>query len=351
MAYLYFKNIDIQGIAACVPHNVLSNREFNSLLSLHELEKTVKTTGIAHRRVAENHHCTSDFCCMAANKLMQELDVDKKTIDVLIFVTQTPDYRIPATATVLQHKLGLAKTVAAFDINLGCTGYVYGLATAFLYASHPTINKVLLLVGDTVTKFVNKMDRSSALLFGDGGSATIIDKKEETPAGFFSLNTDGAGEGVIKIKAGGYRFPSSIETLSEKTDDNGNTRNDEQLYMNGTDVFNFAINEVPKDILGLIAYAGITLDQVDYIVYHQANKFMNDYLTKKLKFPQDKVPYSLDRFGNTSSLSIPLTIVTELKEKLKNTKQIILSGFGVGLSWSTALLNLSQCHMCDLIEI
>jgi 3-oxoacyl-[acyl-carrier-protein] synthase-3 len=350
MTFIRYKNIGITGISACVPKKVVKNICLNDIFSDNTLKKLIKMTGIMERRIADKKQCSSDICFEAANALLDKMNIDRKSIDLLIFVTQTPDYRIPATSILLQDRLGLEKATACFDINLGCSGYVYGLSIAYAYVSQDGIKKALLLVGDTVSKFVSVKDKATSLLFGDGGSATLIEKKDEFRDSYFSLNSDGSRNEFLKIKAGGYRNPSSYETLLPKIQEDGNIRSDEELFMNGTEIFNFTLQEVPKDIKNLLKFANNKLNDVDFVVYHQANRFITDYLTKKLGYPLDRVPYSLDKYGNTSGASIPLTIVSELKEKITD-KKLILCGFGVGLSWANALLDFQRVYIDDLRNI
>jgi len=350
MPFLSFKNVGISGIAACVPRKILKNCEFTELLDANDLNKTIQTTGVVERRVVRAETCASDLCYEAALRLFNDLSIKKESIDMLIFVSQTPDYRIPATAITLQHRLGLQISTAAFDVNLGCSGYVYGLSMAFSYASSSGIQRILLLVGDTVSKFVSKKDKTTALLFGDGGSATLIEKKGSFGDSFFSLNSDGSGADALKIKGGGYRYPSSTETLKEKVFKGGSLRNDEQLLMDGAEIFNFTLDRIPGDIKNLVAQAELDLDKIDAIILHQANKFITDYLIKKLKYPLGKVPYSIGAYGNTSGVSIPLTIVSEW-DKIVSKNKFLLCGFGVGLSWATTVVEMHDCRVSDLVEV
>jgi len=292
------------------------------------------------------------LCFEAAEILLNDMRIDRNSIDLLIFVSQTPDYHQPATAPILQHRLGLSKLCGSFDINLACSGYVYGLSTAFSYVAQNGIDRVLLLVGETLSKIISKKDRATSLLFGDGGTATLIEKKEDNPASYFSLNSDGSGESVLKINGGGYRNQSSEETLKIKNYEDGSKRSDEQLFMDGMEVFNFTMREVPKDIKHVLQYSNYILEDVNYIVFHQANKFMTDFFAKKLKYPIERIPYSLQKFGNTSAVSIPLTIVSEMKDLLNNqNKRIIMSGYGGGLSWGTALLEMNNVYISKLSEV
>lgn len=350
MAFLTFNNIRIAGVSACVPKTVSKNAELTDLIPPAEIEKTLNSIGIYEKRFAAPEVCSSDLCYVAANRLLEDLNIEKESIDVLIFMSQTPDYLVPATAPILQHRLGLPESCACFDISLGCSGYLYGLATAFNYVSQPSIKRALLLDGETFSKVVSLKDKVNAPLYGDAGTATLIEKAEGHNA-HFSLYSKGAGKDYIMIKAGGYRHPTSVETLQEKTMEEGNIRSDHQVYMDGVEVFNFTIKVVPQSILEILKYAGLQLAEVDYLLFHQANKFMTDFFAKKIKCPKDKIPYSLNRFGNTSSASIPLTIAAELQQKLQERKKVLMSGFGAGLSWGAALLDFEHCVIPPLVEI
>lgn len=349
MADIRFENVGIKAIAACVPSKTEYNKDLGYLIPEEEIEKTINSIGIKERRIADKEVCSSDLCCKAAEKLIADNEIDKASIDALIFVSQTSDYHQPATACILQNKLGLNKSTLCFDVNLACSGYVYGLSIAYSFATQMGCNRVLLLVGETMSKITSDYDKESKPLFGDAGTATLIEKGEYGNT-IFSLNTDGSGSDVMIIPSGGFRNPSSKEAFEESVDKNGNKRNDYQFRMDGMDVFNFGMREEPKDIKHLLSLAELTMDEIDLLIYHQANKFMTDFFTKRLKFSTDKTPYSLDRFGNTSSASIPLTIVSELKSKYPEREKVILSGFGAGLSWGSVLLNLKKCQISDLIE-
>ncbi|MCP4049313.1 MAG: ketoacyl-ACP synthase III [bacterium] len=338
-------------MAACVPKNINKNTDLTDLIPESEIEKTINTIGIKEKRYADKNVCASDLCYEAAKKLFDDMNIDKDTIDVLIFMSQTPDYHIPATAPLLQHRLGLSSSTACFDVTLACSGYIYSLSTAFTYASQKGVRRVLLLDGETFSKIVSTKDKVNAPLYGDAGTATLIEKGSFGKS-FFSLFSDGSGENALKIKAGGYRNPSSVDNLQEKECENSNIRSDHQIYMEGMDIFNFTMKVVPKSVKEILNYSGNNLDEIDYVVFHQANKFMTDFFAKKLKLPVEKVPYCLQKFGNTSSASIPLTIVSELCDVLNNSSpKILLSGFGGGLSWGTSLLEVSNCIISELVEV
>lgn len=352
MAYLQFYDIGISSMAAAVPEQVVVNREYTEYFDAVTASDIVDKTGIHKRRFAPKHICSSDLCYYAAQKLIDDNGIDKSEIDMLIFVSQTPDYRMPATSLILQDRLGLSKQTGAFDINLGCSAFVYSLSVAFSFATQQNIRKVLLLDGETRSRVYSPKDRTTAFLFGDGGVAAIIERIDGIGNSWFSLNSDGGKSDFIRIDAGGYRNPSTHETLEERiVDEYGNMRSQEHGYMRGGDVFNFAIQEVPKSIIDLLRFANIREDDIDYYILHQANEFMNNYLVKKLKLPKYKAPQSLKYYGNTSSVSIPLTIVSQLKTQLLSKKQLLLSGFGVGMSWASALLQFSDCKISDIVEV
>lgn len=349
MATIRYKNVGIRAISACVPKNVVYNKDLGYLIPEEEIEKTISSIGVRERRIADNDVCASDLCYKAAKQLMEDNSIDPNSIDALIFVSQTSDYHQPATSPILQHRLGLPKTALSFDVNLACSGYVYGLSIAYSFATQMGINNVLLLVGETMSKIVSCEDKVNWPLFGDAGTATLIEKGEYGNS-VFSLNSDGSGAEVMMIPYGGFRNQSCEDGLKEIVDENGDKRTGEQFRMDGMSVFNFGMREEPKDIKRLLSDCEMIIDQIDLLIYHQANKFMTDFFSKKLKISTEKTPYSLQRFGNTSSASIPLTIVSELKNKYKERENVILSGFGAGLSWGSVILNLNKCNISTLIE-
>ncbi|MDR1154062.1 MAG: ketoacyl-ACP synthase III [Bacteroidales bacterium] len=348
MAFLAFENVGISAMAACVPPKVSYSRDLTGLMSETEIEKTIESVGIREKRFAAEDVCASDLCYRAATQLIHDNGIDPESIDVLIFLSQTSDYRIPATAPILQQRLGLAQTTACFDINLGCSGFVYALSTAFAYASAKNVNRVLLLVGETFSRITSQRDRVNAPLYGDAGTATLVGK-EDCGRSFFSLHSDGTGKDAVMIPAGGMRNPANTGNLEEKEAEDGNIRSDSQIYMDGLAVFNFAMRVVPKNIREILEQSGVALEEIDWLIFHQANKFMTDFFVKKLKIPAGKAPYCLDRYGNTSSASVPLTVVSELYGK-PGKQQVLMSGFGAGLSWASAILSLGNCRISPLLE-
>lgn len=352
MAELIFNDIGITGLAAAVPKNTIDNYKYTQYFDQTTVKEIVDKVGIHERRFAPEGMCASDLCFAAANTLLDDLKIDRNDIDLLVFVSQTPDYRMPATALLLQERLGLGSHTAAFDINLGCSAFVYGLSVVYAYMQAGGFKKTLLLDGETRSRVYSPKDRKTAFLFGDGGVATLIEKDAKFGKSYFALHSDGALADLIKMDAGGYRIPSSSETLEDRiVDDYGNQRSMEHGYMNGAEVFNFVLKEIPKHFKSVLQRSGHTNDSIDYALFHQANNFMNTYLAKKLKLDSNKVPSSVHRFGNTSSVSIPLTLVSELQYKLKDRNHLMLCGFGVGMSWATAQIDTVDCYIPDLIEL
>jgi 3-oxoacyl-[acyl-carrier-protein] synthase III len=350
MATLKFENVGIQSLAAAVPKQIINNFEYTQYFPADEVRQVVDKIGVYQRRFAEPGICSSDLCYTAAEKLFEDNKVNRSEIDLLVFISQTPDYRMPATSVLLQNRLGLDHNTITLDLNLGCSGFIYGLSVVFSMMEHSELQKALILDGETRSRIYSPKDRKTAFLFGDAGVAALIDRNICYGKSYFSLNADGSKENLIKMKAGGYRYPSSPETMKERVvDEYGNIRSDEHGYMEGGDVFNFVIKEVPADIKKVIAFAGCQMSDLDYFVFHQANMFINSYLLKKLKLDPERVPSTVEKFGNTSSVSIPLTLVSELHGKLNNRK-ILLSGFGVGMTWASCIVSTGACHVSNIVE-
>lgn len=352
MALISYKNIGISGMAAAVPGKVINNYEYDLWFKKEDIKEVVDKIGVKERRFADEMTCSSDLCFAAAEKLITDMQINREEIDLLVFISQTPDYRMPATSVILQERLGLSTGTIAFDINLGCPAFIYGLSVVYSMMMSGQIRKALLLDGETRSKVYSLKDRKTAFLFGDGGIAALIERNDRFTDSYFSLNSDGSRESLIKVNAGGYRNMSTAETVKEKVvDEYGNIRSDENGYMNGADVFNFVIREVPKDFKRLVEYSGTEIGSVDYFVFHQANSYINGFLAKKLKLPEEKVPSTIEKYGNTSSVSIPLTIISELKNEMRAKNKLLLCGFGVGLTWATAVINTEDCYIADIVEI
>lgn len=353
MAYISYKNVGIKALAAAVPSTVIDNYKYDlDVFPEDEVRKVVDKIGIYERRFADEKTCSSDLCYAAAEKLFEDNNIDRSEIDLLIFISQTPDYRMPATSYLLQDRLGLPTSCLAFDVNLGCSGFLYGLSIVYSFMEKNNLRKALLLDGETRSKVYSRKDRRAAFIFGDAGVAALIERDERYGTSHFSLNSDGSRGELIMIPAGGYRRMSTPETLKEHIiDEYGNARTDEQAFMKGADVFNFVIVEIPKDIKRLMAITGEDIQSMDYYVFHQANAFINNYIAKKMKLDQEKIPWSIHKYGNTSSVSVPLTIVSELKDKMAGNKKLMLSAFGVGMAWGTAIVPFVDCKISDIVEV
>ena len=352
MAMLCYEGIGITAMAAAVPRRIIKNLKYTEFFPADQVKEVVDKVGVLERRFADEETCSSDLCYAAAEKLIADNNVDKSEIDLLVFLSQTPDYRMPATSIILQDRLGLPQSCVAFDMQLGCAGFCYAMSVVYGMMQNGNIRKALILDGETRSKVYSPKDRRSAFIFGDGGVAALVEKDEKFGKSWFSLNSDGSRYDLIMIKGGGYRNMSSEETLKERVvDEYGNIRSDEQGYMRGGDVFNFVIREIPRDIKKTIEFSGVDKDSIDYIVFHQANNFINTYIAKKMKLDADKIPHTIEKFGNTSSVSVPLTIVSELKDKLEGSKTLLLSAFGVGMCWATGIVPFVDCKVSEIVEV
>jgi len=333
------KNVEIKGIACAVPDHIVKNEEYCDVFGAENVQKFINMTGIKTRHVALDEQCASDLCFVAAKRLMEKLNWEPSSIDALILITQTPDYAVPATACVLQHRLGLSEDCIAFDVNLGCSAYVYGVWLAASTISTQNLSRVLLLSGDTSNFGINPKDSATAMLFGDGGTATAFERSEGKEIKYF-LKTKGSGYKCIMVPAGHARNRSKV----------GVEAADCELAMNGSDVFSFTITDVPKSIKTFMSQYNINNNDIDMYVFHQANKFIIKHLAKKLAIPAEKLPISIDRYGNTSGESIPLTLVDALGgEKSNETVRLLLCGFGVGLSWGGIYLDIDKSVCLPMI--
>lgn len=333
--------IKIGGVVACVPPLRVQNDAYVQKFG-QGAEQVIKMTGVKERRVVEGAVTTSDLCEAAASALLQALGDDRSTIDAVLFISQTPDYRLPATACHLQDRLNIRPGVIAFDINLGCSGYPYGLAVASMMIESGAARKVLLLVGDTISRIVSPDDRATAMLFGDCGTATLVEAGDEEAV--FVLGSDGRGVPNLIVPSGGFR---------EAVADERNPNPPECLFMEGTEIFNFTLGAVPALFNQLCEESGNTVSSFDKILFHQANAFMINHLRKKIKADVEAVPINIDRFGNTSSATIPLLMATDCADRLKapGASNIAMLGFGVGYSWAGAAINVGGLRCAELIEL
>lgn len=332
------KNIAITHIASVLPSRRIDLSGLGSLYGQSEVKKIIKTTGIKYIQKAAINTTSSDLCYHAAKKILEK--VDKEVIDGLIFVSQTRDFILPQTSHVLQDRLGLKEETFCLDVPMGCSGYIYGLLQAALLISSGSCENVLVLSGDTTTKIINDNDRASRMVFGDAGTATLLSRGNYQMS--FNIKAKGSGKNDLIVPAGGFRIPSSSETKITKTAEEGCSRSEEDLFMDGMAVFNFAITKVPKLINEFLVSLNWNKEELDAVILHQANKFMVDYVIKKTKLSNEKVALAVENYGNTGPASIPLTISDNYSNTNNNLKKVLLTGFGVGLSWGACNCDLSQ---------
>ena len=343
MATAKIPGVRVAGIASAVPDTRAPVSAATDIFGAEMVQKISMNTGIEYRHLTTPGLCSSDLCYAAAQRLLQELRWSPESIEGLVFVTQTPDFPcIPATSCVLQMRLGLPHSCAAFDVALGCSGYVYGLWLGASLIAGSGLSRVLVLAGDVASLLSSPLDRALSLLFGDAGSATALEKDDAVGPCVFSLGTDGTGWKNLIIPTGLQysRHPQDETTHIRRKAEADNQRSAEDLYMDGAEVFAFTIREVPPLVNRALTAAGWKMEEVDDFVFHQANKFMLTHLAKAMKVPLNKVPFSLREYGNTSSSSIPLTITTQLREEISSRPlRLLLAGFGVGYSWGACAVS------------
>lgn len=333
----------LKDIAVYLPESALGNQELAKLYPEWPADKILDKTGISERRIAGEYETAGDMAYVAAHNLFAQGQVAVEDVDFIILCTQAPDYILPTTACILQDRLGISRQAGALDINLGCSGFVYGLSLAKGLIETRAARCVLLLTADTYSKYIHPQDKSVRTLFGDAAAATAVVASEsvDEAIGPFVFGTDGSGAKNLIVEAGMYRLPKSCDTSIEQTDDSGNVRSRENLYMNGAEVMAFTLKEVPKAADALLHKTGKTREQIDFFILHQANKFMLEVLRKKLKVPEEKLPITMESCGNTVSSTIPIAIYKLIQQgRLQTGHQLMLIGFGVGYSWAACLLNL-----------
>jgi 3-oxoacyl-[acyl-carrier-protein] synthase-3 len=350
MAQATVSNVRLRGIVSAAPSQLVSNLDCPPE-KRQERERLVRNIGIDTRRVCEIGVVFSDLAFAAAEKLIDGLGWRKDEIDALIVVTQSPDYPIPATSIILQDRLGLPKSVLAFDINLGCSGYPYGLFTLGSMMAAGSIKRAVLLVGDKSSN-PGSLDNGLLSLFGDAATATALEFDPAAPPMYFQMGSDGSGHRAIIIEAGGQRVPFAASHLERLPGADGIARKGTDVILDGPAILNFSIREVPPLVTGLLAYSPFAAADVDYFVFHQANRMINETIRKKLGLAVEKVPMSLHDFGNTSSASVPITITARLREPLAaDPKRVFMAGFGVGLSWAACIVELDRPYLPELIEL
>lgn len=346
MALHNIKGVRITGFSAGVPKQIISKADSISSAD-YDASDFIEKTGIKEVRVSDEF-TASDLCVAATEKLLVDLAWDKNTIEGIFFVSQHPDYILPATSCILQNRLGLSKECYAMDISLGCSGWVYGLNAASSVLAGHGMRRALLLCGDARKRAKCDFDP----LFGFAGTVTALEYSgHEEDEMRFHLGTDGSGYDALIIPDGGSRNPATAESFKMEEVE-GKMMHRMQTRMKGMDVFSFAISTAPKSIKKLMAEEGKSAEDYDYFILHQANTMINEMIRKKIKAVPEQVPYSLREFGNTSMASIPLTIVTQLRGKVENRPtSYIASGFGVGLSWGTVSFKTSNLVISELVEL
>ena len=338
----------ISAIEFHLPEQVLANDELADIYSGWTPDAIEQKLGVRTRRVARPDETASDLAFQAAEKLFRREPSLRDSIDFVIFCTQEPDHFLPTTACLLQHRLGLTEACGAFDFNLGCSGFIYGLSLSRGLIETGQARKILLLTANTYSKFINRKDRVSRPLFGDGSAATLVEAVDNEAGngpliGPFVFGTDGGGGDLLMVPAGGMRMPSTPETAIEHTDSKGGTRSKNQLYMHGPGVFSFSVDRVPPLVQGLLDKAGLSRDDIDLFVFHQANKFMLERLRKQCAIAPDRFMIDMLDRGNTVSSTIPIALVdAQTSGLLKPRSQVMLVGFGVGLSWAATIAVLPE---------
>jgi 3-oxoacyl-[acyl-carrier-protein] synthase-3 len=336
----------IVGVVSCVPSRVRKNDDFFGTFGEAGVADVVKMIGVKSRRQVEGDTTTRDLCRSAAQALLKGLAWEPESVDALIFVSQTPDFRLPPTACALQADLGVGQACIAFDINLGCSGYPYALWLGMTMIQTGAARRVLLAVGDTISRIVDPSDRATALLFGDAGTATALEATDDDSASHFILGSDGQGVKNLIVPTGGFRdyMACGDARLQGRAGD--------ALYMDGGEIFNFTLRAVPPLVARTVELGTTDNRLPDYYLFHQANQFMLKHLIKKAKLSPEQAPLNIDEFGNTSSASIPLLITTKLKSALRERSQrLALFGFGVGYSWASACLDIGPLRVVDTIEV
>lgn len=340
------------GFMGCVPSTRHSYVESPDPFTREEAEKLAQATGVWERRVAPAHICASDLGTAAAEALLERLGWAPDSVEILVFVSQDADYNLPATACLIQRRLGLPTSAACFDVGLGCSGFVYGSWIAARLLAGSTARRALVLAGDINTRYLKPEDRATLPLFGDAAAAAALERDDGAPPMHAVFGTDGAGAPHIHIRAGGRRHPLVPGLAVRTPEEEEALAGDSRLHMNGTEVFAFTLRAVPALVRETLEFAGLTVDDVDICVMHQANAFMLEHLRKKVKIPPERFIVDLQRFGNTSSASIPLAIGSRLGEELaRGPRRLLLAGFGVGWSWGALTAEVGPIPPPGVIEL
>jgi len=343
--------LSISAIASTIPKNSVDFSDLIEKFGETEIKRITVSTGISKLRVAEKGVCTSDLCVAAARFLFEKLNVAPQSFDGIVLFSQIFDHIIPATSAILQNKLGLPKTAVAFDIRYGCSAYIYAIYQASLLIASGSCNKILVLAGDVISPTINRYDKALKMVMGDAGSATIVEKGNDTLS--FNIMTDGAGYDRLIIPAGGSRYPRDESSGKELEKENGNIRSEENLYMDGMEIMNFCLREVPKIVDEVLELADWKKEDIGIFAMHQANKFIVDYIRKKMKVLPETLPVVIGEIGNTGPGTIPHLFSAEHKRLIseKRLSKSVMCGFGVGFSWGAITADLSKTKFFDPVEV
>lgn len=342
MALWEISNVAIRGVTGTVPAHAVKTADFD-IFTEEEAEIFDNTVGIKNRYIGPEEICTSDLCLDAAERLIAALGWKKDSIDVLVFGSVTGDYKTPPTSCILQHRLGLPTSIFVLDIPMGCCGSIYAINVAGNLLSRGDVKRALLLVGDTALRMGSMKDKSRVPLFGDSGTAMALEYDPSAEKIVIEFNTLGSGYEALITPHGGFRHPITKESFVEEDFGNGIIRAPKDTLINGMDVFSFAISRPPISIKKLMEGYGLTVDNVDYFLIHQANKLIVDRIVKKLKLPLEKVPYDLQEFGNLGGASVPMLMAYNLIDELNRRPMTLLcSSFGLGLTWATMIVKVDR---------
>lgn len=353
MAFLEVNNVEIKGVATAVPKQIKVAKEMPYFTEV-EAENFTNVTGVVSSHVASDDMALSDLCQVAAEKLLTESGWERESIDLLVFVSTSRDFYIcPNTSNILQNKLGLRTECMAFDLPFACSGYVYGLSVASMLMQGGQLKRALLLVGEMTSKNQSHLDKTVWSLHGDAGSATLLEYNPNTKHPMqFNLGGDGSGWEAIICREMGVRYMTTEESLKYKKYEEGIERNATQCSMDGMSVFSFAISRPGQCIKGLSEHFNFEISQIDYLLIHQANKMIDEKIRRKLKLDPCQVPYSMKYYGNTSSCTIPVTMISQLRDILSNSeKELVMCGFGSGLSWGSAHVFTENIMCPEMIEV
>lgn len=330
----------IQSVEYYLPEKIVTNKDISIKFPEWSEEKIFEKVGIRERHIAAEDETALDMAEKVCLKLFENNPTSKENIDFIVLCTQSSDYKLPTSACILQDRLGLPITIGALDYNLGCSGYEYGLALAKGLIIGQMARKVLLVTAETYSKYIHPKDKGNISIFGDAATATIVTTKGFAEICDFSFGTDGSGFGELIVKTGGAKNPEKLEEIT--LDENEHIVSSDHIYMDGGSIFSFTLKQVPKMIKELLEKSNKNMSDIDLFIFHQANVFILEFLRKKLKIDENKFYYCIEQFGNTVSNTVPIALCNAIKDNtLKDKNDIMLLGFGVGLSWSGCLLKLS----------